>query len=180
MKQQIVHDQSVYAYSHQLDCIWAGWEPWLRESERMLYAGPEAIDDEECPELLRRAQYHAHTAAEFTAGLDVPMHAFEAHDYLVRSLSTARDALSVLAVHAEMNDLDMRTTELGLRAVSGSRDAFRTALGVAQSGGAVSIRQMPAVPQQRRVDPLSVAIWSLGAVCLVLLVTLGIELFVVN
>ena len=56
-----------------------------------------------------------------------PPSAADAHGFLLGSLASCRDALGVLAIRAEMDELDDETAEIGLHAVDVTRDAFRGA-----------------------------------------------------
>ncbi len=129
MKQHVVHDQVAIRYADGIDHVWTTWEPSLRRCERMLGASSwrAGTDGEELAHHLRRAQYRAHTASEFAAGLVPPPSAADAHGFLMGSLASCRDALGVLAIRAEMHELDDETAEIGLHAVDVTRDAFRGA-----------------------------------------------------
>jgi hypothetical protein len=129
MKQHVVQDQVAVRYADGIDHVWTSWEPSLRRCERMLGAASwrAGVDGEELALQLRRAQYRAHTAAEFAAGLVPPPSAADAHGFLLGSLASCRDALGVLAIRAEMEGLDDDVAEIGLHAVDVTRDAFRGA-----------------------------------------------------
>ncbi|MCW2928864.1 MAG: hypothetical protein JWM86_2832 [Thermoleophilia bacterium] len=129
MKQHVVPDQVAVRYADGVDHVWTTWEPSLRRCERLLggHTWRAGIASDELAAELRRAQYRAHSAAEFAAGLVPPPSAAEAHLLLLGSLGSCRDALGVLAVRADLEELDDDTAELGMHAVDITRDAFRGA-----------------------------------------------------
>ncbi|MEO6866719.1 MAG: hypothetical protein ABI200_01725, partial [Gaiellales bacterium] len=81
-------------------------------------------DSDELAEELRRVQYRAHSSSEFAAGLTPPPSALDAHLIVMGSLIACRDALGVLAVRADLDELDEETAEIGLHAIDATRDAF--------------------------------------------------------
>jgi hypothetical protein len=130
MKQHVAHDQVAVRYADGIDHVWESWEPSLRSCERVFSAAGTWRTTLDCDELagrLRRAQYRAHTAAEFASGLVPPPSALDAHGYLLAALGACRDALGVLAVRAELEELDDEGAEIGLQAVETTREAFRGA-----------------------------------------------------
>lgn len=184
MRQHIVHDPTSAEYAGGLEAVWSEWEPALRRSERMLHGGATSIMDgeEESVELLRRAQYKAHTASEFASGLRPPLAAVDAHDYLVASLSAARDTLGVLAVRAELDELDEQTSEIGLHAVGATRDAFNAArhssvaaFRFTESMDPVYVRTKP-----RQSSRPGAVLWGLVAVCALLFTVLLFEIFLLT
>lgn len=128
-QQHATRDQVAVRYADGVDHVWAAWEPSLRRCERIFGANSwrAGIEGEELAVQLRQAQYRAHTASEFAAGLVPPPSALDAHAYLLGSLASCRDALGVLAIRAEMDSLDDDVAEIGLHAVDTTRDAFRGA-----------------------------------------------------
>lgn len=178
MKQHVVHDQVAVRYADDVDHVWMSWEPSLRRCERLLggHSWRAGIDGDEVAGHLRRAQYHAHTAAEFAAGLVPPPSAADAHAFLLAALGACRDALGVLAVRAELDELDDDTAEIGLHAVDVTRDAFR--------GARSTTALVHAWVADDRVDPSwldqdhrptrawMVALWVFVAACAALLAVL--------
>lgn len=129
MRQQ-VQDATSVEYAGGLEAIWHDWDPWLRRAERLLHdAGPELLGDNDArEEMLRRIQYHAHTSAEFTAGLNPPIAAIDSHEFLVAALGACRDTMGALAMQAEeYDDLDDQAVDIGLHAIASTRDAFHAA-----------------------------------------------------
>lgn len=184
MKQHVVHDQLAVRYADGVDHVWASWEPSLRRCEELFGTDEWQRDsdaDERAAEL-RRAQYRAHTAAEVAAGLVPPPSAIDAHAILVGTLSSCRDALGVIAIRAELEDLDEDVVEIGLHSVDMTRDAFRGARSTTALVHAwvaedqVDPAWLDGPGPQSRVWPF--LLWLLVAACLALLVVLGIELYV--
>lgn len=128
MHQHVIQDQIAVRYADGIDDVWDSWEPSLRRCERLLGATAwrTSMDDEQATQL-RRAQYRAHTAAEFAAGLIPPSSATEAHASLLGALASCRDVLGVLAIRAELDEFDDDVAEIGLHAVEMTRDAFHGA-----------------------------------------------------
>lgn len=126
MKQHVANEQVAVRYADGIDHLWATWEPALRTCERMFGASAwrAGIDGDDAADELRRAQYRAHTAGEFATGLVPPPSARGAHGDLVGSLGMCRDVLGVLAVRAELDELDDDAAEIGLHALGATRDAF--------------------------------------------------------
>jgi hypothetical protein len=189
MSQHIVHDPTSAEYSGGLDMVWQQWEPALRRAERMLRGGTDAFEyhhDEagggESIEFLRRCQYRAHTAAEFASGLRPPLAAVDAHEYLVASLEASRDTLGVLAVRAELDELDEQVAEIGLHAVSSTRDAFSGA----RNSSIAAFRFTETIePIYVRATPIEsrgmgIVLWGLVAVCAVLFAVLLFEVFLLS
>ncbi len=129
MKQHVAHDQLAVRYADGVDHVWSSWEPSVRTCERLFGAAlwRADLDGDTLASEIRRAQYRAHTAAEFASGLVPPPSAVDAHTYLLATLAACRDALGVLAVRAELDELADDLAELGLHAVDATRDAFRGA-----------------------------------------------------
>lgn len=183
MKQHVVHDQVAVRYADGVDHVWSAWEPALRRCERLL-GGPtwrSGLQPDDVAEQLRRAQYRAHTAAEFSAGLVPPPSASDAHAFLLGALGSCRDTLGVLALRAELDELDEDTAEIGLHAVDTTRDAFR--------GARSSTALVHAWIADDRVDPdwlhverpssqlSTFLLWTLVAACCVVFAVLLFELF---
>lgn len=129
MKQQLLHDELAVRYADAVEHVWERWQPSLDRCE-VLLAGDGARDllaGDELADALRRAQYHAHTASEFAAGLVPPPSAADAHGSLLDALAMCRDALGVLAMRASIDELDDDMAELGLHATGQTRSAFRGA-----------------------------------------------------
>ncbi len=179
MKQHVAQDQIAVRYADGVDHVWASWEPSLRDCERIL-AGAGAwrsgIDGDELASRLRRAQYRAHTASEFASGLVPPPSALDAHGYLLAALGACRDAFGVLAVRAELDELDDDSCEIGMHALDATRSAFggarsSTALvhaWVAEDGIDPSWLHEPATPS--RTWPY--VLWMLIGTCAVLFAAL--------
>lgn len=133
MKQQhasAITDQIAVRYAEGVDHVWESWEPALESCERAFTAAGAwrtMLDGDDLATRLRRAQYRAHAAAEVASGLVPPPSVLEAHGYLLSSLGACRDALGVLAVRADLEELDAEDAEIGLHAVTTTRDAFRGA-----------------------------------------------------
>jgi hypothetical protein len=129
MKQRVAHDQVAVRYTDGIDHVWAAWEPAARRCERLFGATSwrAGMAPAELAAVLRQAQYRAHTASEFAAGLLPPPSASDAHAYLLGTLASCRDALGVLAMRAELDELGDDVAEIGLHAVDATCDAFRGA-----------------------------------------------------
>ena len=182
MKQHVAHDQVAVRYADGIDHVWSSWEPSLRTCERLFgaYTWRCDIDADDLAAQIRRAQYRAHTAAEFSSGLVPPPSALEAHAYLLGTLGACRDALGVLAVRAELDELTDDVAELGLHAVDATRDAFR--------GARSTSVLVQAWVAEDRVDPswlqdpddsrhawTSTVVWGLVALCALLLTALVLQ-----
>lgn len=186
MKQHVVQDQVAVRYAEAIDRVWEGWEPSLRRCERLLggQAWRAGTDPEQLAEQLRRAQYRAHTAAEFAAGLVPPASALDAHAVLVGTLGACRDTLGVLALRADTEQLDEDVAEIGLHAVDATRDAFRGARSTTALVHAwIAADQVdPAWLQQDRQGSRlwPFLLWMLLATCASLFVVLVVEVLVLG
>lgn len=186
MKQHIVHDPTTAEYAVGLEAVWSQWEPSLRETERLLHAGPARHDShgEALAERLRRAQYRAHTAGEFTSGLRPPLAAVDAHEHLVATLDNCRDTLGVLAVRAELEELDEHTAEIGLHTVSSTRDAFQAARYSSAAAHRFTTDLEPVFVQAQMLPGAprgaSTLMWTLVAMCAVLFTVLLFEVFLLT
>lgn len=186
MGQHVVHDQVAVRYADGVDHVWAAWEPSLRRCERILgaQAWRAGADGDELATQLRQAQYRAHTAAEFAAGLVPPPSAIDAHAVLVSMLGSCRDTLGVIAVRAEMDDLDDDTAEIGLHAVDMTRDAFRGARSTTALVHAwIAEDQVDPAWLHHREQPSRVwpvLLWMLAAACVALFIVLGVELLLLD
>ena len=187
MRPFTIHDQAATEYGAQLDSIWGEWTPWLQTIERVLIDG--MFDDPiESAAIFRRAQYRAHMAGEFVAGLTAPISAVDAHAALGQTLTTARDALGMLSMQAEMFDLDREVADLGLCALADTRDAFQTARGAELRAGQLQQQQhqqqqltmLPQPPHAsaQRPDGLGMTIWALASLCAILLTALLVQLVI--
>jgi hypothetical protein len=187
MKQHVVHDQVAVRYADGVDHVWATWEPSLRRCERLLgtHGWRAGFDGDELAGELRRAQYRAHTAAEFAAGLVPPASALDAHAMLIGTLASCRDALGVIAIRAEMHELDEDIAEIGLHAVDTTRDAFR--------GARSTTALVHAWIAEDQVDPdwlggdsgpgsrlWPFLLWLLVGICAALFVVLLVEVFILG
>jgi hypothetical protein len=183
MKQHVVTDQVAVRYADGVDHVWTTWEPALRRCERILggQTWRSGLDAEDLSSQLRNAQYRAHMAAEFASGLVPPPSAIDAHSMLIGTLGACRDALGVIALRAEMEELDEDIAEIVLHAVDTTRDAFR--------GARSTTALVHAWIADDRVDPdwLSDArppsrtwqflLWMLAATCAALFIVLTVQLF---
>lgn len=126
MKQHVVHDPIAARYADGIDHVWNAWHPALRRLEGTLGrpAWYEDIDEDALAEELRRVQYRVHTSAEFAAGLAPPQSATESHRALLNTLGACRDTLSVLAIRAELGELDEESAHVGMVAARATRQAF--------------------------------------------------------
>ncbi|MCW2925062.1 MAG: hypothetical protein JWM98_2466, partial [Thermoleophilia bacterium] len=186
MKQGVARDGVAVRYADGVDHVWDEWEPTLRRCERLLsgHTWRAGFESEELASQLRRAQYRAHTSAEFAAGLVPPPSATDAHGLLLGSLASCRDTLGVLAVRADLDELDDDTAEIGLHAVDITRDAFR--------GARSTTALVHAWVAEDQVDPgwlheparrtwaWPVLLWLLVATCAVLFVVLVVEVAVIS
>lgn len=184
MKQHdVVEDTTAAIYVEGVEQVWASWGPALKRGERLLRgtAWRGAISAEECADELRRTQYRAHAASEIAAGLQAPPIAAGAHARLLASLGAARDTLGVLAVRAELGDIEQDEAAIGMHALAMTRDAFSSArdrIDAVEPWGA---------PQSHEIgwsddgpDPsrgVTVLLWGLVAVCVVLFTVLLFEVF---
>lgn len=186
MRQHIVHDQASAAYTGGIDSVWSSWEPALRRAERLLLAGGSLHDAnaEDSVTELRRAQYQAHIAAEFVSGLRPPLPAVDAHEYLVSTLESCRETLGVLAVRAELDELDENTTDIGLHSVANTREAFRaarsTTLAAYQFTEHLRPMYLEQIPARSESRGIGVLLWGLVAVCAVLFTLLLFEVFLLT
>lgn len=172
-------------YAGALESVWHDWEPSMRRVERMLRAGSIAFehDPEQAADQLRRAQYRAHTSSELLSGLPAPQLAAPVHDHLVACLDACRDALGVLAVRAEIDELDEHTAEIGLQTVQATRHAFTQTRMSATNAVAMEPSLQPVAlydaPHEGRRS-ISFVLWSLIIACAVLFGVLLVEVLVFN
>jgi hypothetical protein len=184
MNQHVLTDEIAVRYADGVDHVWAAWEPSLAVSEELLSAhrGRYEIDSDDLADALRRAQYRAHTTSEFAAGLVPPPSASHAHSLLVGTLAACRDTLGVLAVRAQLDELNDDEAEIGLHAVDATRDAFRSALSsTALVHAWVADDQVDPQwiePAHRTSRMMSWVFWSLVIGCLGLFTVLLVELIV--
>jgi len=186
MKQHVVNDQVAVRYADGMDHVWTSWVPSLRRCERLLGAQSwrAGLSGEEIADQLRRSQYRAHTAGEFAAGLVPPPSAATAHGFLMESLTSCRDTLGVIAIRAELEELDDDTAEIGLHAVDTTRDAFRGARAstalvhawVADDG--VDPSWFDATPMRRTARWTALVVWVLVGVCALLITALLVEVLI--
>src|SRR5258708_9365260 len=75
------------------------WPQVARTLSRLeaLAGNPEALDADDAPALLTRAQYHLHLGSEHVYGLAPPPGAETAHAELAAALAGARDATAEIA-----------------------------------------------------------------------------------
>lgn len=165
MRQHTVQDAASAEYAGALESIWNEWDPWLRRAERLLHAGPELISDQlDACDVLRRVQYRAHTASEFAAGLNAPIAATDSHEFLVAALGACRDTMGALAAQAEYDELDVHSTEIGLHAIAGTRDAFHSARCSTMAAFAFTESLDPvSITMQERASHAGTLIWALVA-----------------
>lgn len=186
MKQHVVHDQVAVRYADGVDHVWTAWEPALRRCERLLggHSWRSELDSQDLASQLRNAQYRAHMAAEFASGLVPPSSALDAHSMLVGTLGACRDALGVIALRAELEELDDDIAEIGLHAVDTTRDAFR--------GARSTTALVHAWVADDQVDPewlhppatgsrtWQFVLWLLAAVCVAMFIVLTVQVIVVG
>ena len=184
MSQNITHDQTTEQYTSMLNSLWSQWEPALRDTERLLLGNTGRFSDapEDLCSALRRSQYRAHTVSELVAGLHPPGQALDAHEMLLTTFSNCRDMLGVLAIRAELDELDEHTAEIALGSISSTRDAFRSVRHSTSSAWQfrgnlepLYMNPMPEAPPRARA--LTIAMWSLVAACAVLFMVLALEIF---
>lgn len=183
MKQQMAPESAIAEYAGGLTELWAEWEPWLHRAELLLQDGGESLQDVDDPEeLLRQVQYHAHTSGELAEGLQPPLAALDAHQYLLASLQACRDTLGAIAMRAEIDELDEQTAEFGVHAVASTRDAFQAARYSTWAANAFSESLGPMLLPVPTSAPsrLGVAIWILTAVCAVLFTVLVFEIMLLT
>jgi hypothetical protein len=186
MRQHIVQDSTTAEYAGGLESVWGQWEPSLRDVERLLHAGAARYDapGDGVAELLRKAQYRAHTASEFASGLRPPLAAVDAHEFLTTALDNCRDTLGVLAVRAELDELDEHTAEIGLGTVSATREAFQSARHSSAAAYRFTTDMQPIytqpVPVKRSGSAVNVLLWALVATCALLFTVLLFEVFLLT
>lgn len=181
MHQHMIHDPAAAEYSGVLDAVWSDWEPWLGRCERLLRNAHGDYGWDEAEEVLRRAQYRSHTAAEFTDGLTPPHAAFEAHTHLVTYFNHAREVLGALAARMEMDELDEQSIEHGLRALDHTRQAYHHArnASVMVVPFTQHLQPLPMAPTYKKND-MALWIWGMVGVCAVLFTLLMFELFMLT
>lgn len=190
MRQHATFDSTSIEYADDVDAIWRSWEPHLRSAQRLLSHSAAVLgEDDGTIDRLRQIQYQAHTASEFAGGLQPPVVASEAHDYLVATLDACRDTLSVLAMRADTGDLDEQTAEIGLHAVAGTREAFQLARYSSMTAYAFDEDLEPMLDAERlqhrrrrssdNTRGMTILLWTLGVTCATLLGVLLTEIFLV-
>ncbi|MCB0878122.1 MAG: hypothetical protein KDC46_03990 [Thermoleophilia bacterium] len=182
MKQQhVANEQLAIRYADGIDHLWASWEPAVRSCQRVFggRAWRTGIDPQDLAGELRRAQYRAHTSGEFATGLVPPPSARDAHVQLLGSLGACRDVLGVLAIRAELCELDEDAAEIGMQAVDATRDSFmgaRSTTALVQAwvaDDAVDPAWLHGVEQPQKAWPIS--LWLLLGTCTLLLLVLLAE-----
>jgi hypothetical protein len=157
MRPHASYDLVAAQYADDVDAAWRTWAPALRQCERILVAQQwrESIETDVLVQHLRRAQYRAHTTSELAAGSQPPEGAQTPHVALLATLSMCRDALGVIALRAEMDELDDETIELGFEAVRSTRDAFAYAQQAALATSITPVRAQARVDDEESwlIDP---------------------------
>ncbi|MCW2974567.1 MAG: hypothetical protein JWN72_2840 [Thermoleophilia bacterium] len=186
MSHHVVQDQVATLYADGVDQVWSTWEPSLRRCEQLLGTA-ERRDQHRAHDLaehFRRAQYRAHVAGELAVGLVPPVQAVHPHDQLVGVLGVCRDTLSVIAVRAELDELDDETALIGLLAIDATRDAFRGARETSTDLQAWISEAGPVapwvVPDTAPSRFMTLLMWSLIGVCAVLFLALVAEVFLMG
>jgi hypothetical protein len=87
-------------YATQMGELWSGLARTLSRLERIA-GDPEALDDDDMIDALRRLQYRLHAASEHAYGLVPPAGAETAHAELAAALAGARDATAEVAEAAD-------------------------------------------------------------------------------
>ena len=185
MGQFVVHDQVAIRYADGVELLWTTWESAARVSGRLLE--PAGLRDDltgdAVAERLRRSQYRAHVAAEVGSGLIPPPSAAEAHALLIGALAACRDTLGVLAVRAELGELDEHAAEFGVQALDLTRDAFHGARSTTAlvhawvDDDAIDPRwASDAVPSGPAGRVVSIVVWALVVSCTLLLAALVVEI----
>ena len=186
MKQHVAHDQVAIRYADGIDRVWDAWATHAQRCERLFVASQwrAPLDEEDIVTSLRQAQYRAHLASEFAAGLIPPPSTMDTHGYLLGTLAACRDTLGVLATRAELGQLDADAAEIGLHAVDATCEAFRgahssTALVHAWiADEQVDPDWLHDEPHEERSRWVAVLAWMLVAACVSLLAALGVQLLV--
>lgn len=187
MKQHTAHDIAGTDYAAHIERVWAEWEPMLRTAERLLHAGPAAVerDPEGGAQLLRRIQYRAHTSGAFIEAIAAPLAVADAHEYLVHTLGNVRETMGTLAVRVEHDELDERSAELGLQHVMSTREAFHMARWSGNAGLAISDTFEPMFIPGQSIDTEigsrgGMLLWSLVAVCSALFIVLLVQVLLIS
>lgn len=187
MGQFVVHDQVASRYAEGVDQLWASWEPSASTTSELLASDElrDEIGTAAVSTALRRAQYRSHVGAELGAGLVPPPSALDAHAVLVGALSACRDTFSILAVRAELDELDDETAEFGAQALTLALEAFHgarstTALVHAWVTDDQQLAWLETHTPRERSRIMSLVIWSLVGLCAVLLCALVVELVVLR
>lgn len=183
MRQHIIHDPTTADYAGGLELVWNQWDPALRKVETKLAAGAHTFaDDEQSIDVLRRAQYRAHTAYEFASGLRPPVAAGDANEYLMAALAACRDTLGALAMQGELGELDDQMLEVGMHALATTRDAFGNARYSSAAAYQFTETLDPIYQPAPRAPAkgVGIAIWGLVLACSVLLTVLLFELFLLT
>ncbi len=187
MKQHIAQDIAGTEYAAHIERVWAEWEPMLRTAERLLHAGPSAIDrdPEGGAQLLRRIQYRAHTSGAFIEAIAAPLAVADAHEYLVHTLGNVRETMGTLALRVEHDELDERSAELGLQHVMSTREAFHMARWSGNSGFAITDPFEPMLAAGGMTESShgsrgGMLLWSLVAVCSALFVVLLVQVLLIS
>ncbi|MBC7460971.1 MAG: hypothetical protein H7287_06380 [Thermoleophilia bacterium] len=186
MPHHAVHDQVASLYADGVDQVWASWEPSLRRCEQLLGSADhrQRCHTDDLAQHFRHAQYHAHIAGELAVGLVPPKQSAHPHDQLVGVLGMCRDTLSVIAVRAELDELDDETALIGLLAIDSTRDAFRGARVTSTDLQAWITATSPVAPWVMPQTPpstfMTLLMWSLIGVCGVLFLALVAEVFLMG
>jgi hypothetical protein len=175
-QQHVVQESALAAYTSGLSSVWETWSPSIAQARHLLMAGSYGeLTDDDRASALRRLQYRAHTAYEFVAGLQPPFSGIDAHETLIATMAHCRDTLGVIAVRAELDELDDHTCDIGMHSVASTRDAFANAQAAPQQspwqmyGNGIEpslVHHLHPTPRESRL--MGAALWGLVVVCTVL------------
>ena len=126
MGQFAVYDQLAGKYAAEVEHLVSGWDRGASACIVLLEDGElrSSVAASDLTDQLRRTQYRAHLGAEVGNGLVAPSPLGDAHAALVDAFVTCRETLAVLAVRAELDELDDDTAQYGVHAIRLVDDAF--------------------------------------------------------
>jgi hypothetical protein len=186
MGQFAVYDQIAGRYAEEVERLVAGWDRGasacivlLEDSDLRATVPPEAVTEQ-----LRRAQYRAHLGAEVGNGLLAPGPLGDAHSALVDAFYTCRETLAVLAVRAELDELDDDTASYGVHAIRLVDEAFDGVRATAERAyawheDASSAGKQSVAPEQNS-SLFNVMVWTLVGICAAIIVAVLVELVIAH
>ena len=183
MGQFTAHDQGASRYALEVEQLVSGWDRGASACVVLLEDNElrAEISSSDLTDHLRRAQYRAHLGAEVGNGLAAPSPLGDAHAALVDAFVTCRETLAVLAVRAELDELDDEAATYGIRAIRLVDEAFDGVRATAELAYAwhADVQHTAASDARERrqsASVFSIMTWVLVGTCTAIVIAVIVEL----